>query len=259
MKKYQLVIYGLAAFPLIGGTVEKGDDTKTGIGVDASIGIGVGSSLYPAIHKTDIKPFFALDLSLNNFYIGLGEIGYNQPLNDNLTLSLFVSPFDGFAVKGKHLQDGYQSIQERKTQLAIGGRLSYDLNGLPGLTDTLLLLEGNTGKRGISGGVMLTRNFSLTQQFVLSPYIGTSYYSSKYTDYYFGIKEAELGGKITSVYKAKAAYAANVGINANYAFTDNIGIGLSVGWDKYSKQVKHSPIIKRDSQVTSALNIHYTF
>ena len=57
MKKYQLVIYGLVAFPLIGGTVEKGDDTKTGIGVDASIGIGVGSSLYPAIHKTDIKPF----------------------------------------------------------------------------------------------------------------------------------------------------------------------------------------------------------
>ena len=33
MKKYQLVIYGLVAFPLIGGTVEKGDDTKTGIGV----------------------------------------------------------------------------------------------------------------------------------------------------------------------------------------------------------------------------------
>ena len=50
---------------------------------------------------------------------------------------------------------------------------------------------------------MLTRNFSLSQQFVLSPYIGASYYSSKYTDYYFGIKEAELGGKITSAYKAK--------------------------------------------------------
>lgn len=254
--KFKLFKYYLISFPFI-------TFASNVNGAEIGLGRARESSIYYSKHKVATNPFLALDLSLGNFYMrgtaGISEIGYEQSFTDNFSVSLFVNPFDGFSIKGKDLLPGYQSIQTRKTQFAFGWGLNYNLGGLFGLNDTFISLEGKSGKRGASSNVSLLKSFNMTKNWKVSPYIGSSYYSSKYTDYYFGIKQSELGNKITSVYKPKAAYATHIGINTDYAFTNNLGMGLSVGWNKYSKEIKQSPIIKRDSQFTSSLSLYYKF
>ncbi len=254
--KYKLLKYCLIGFPFV--VLTNGAN-----GAELGVGANFEHSIYYSKHKTMTSPFLALDLSFGNFYMrgaaGISEIGYEQPFTDNFSVSLFVNPFDGFPIKGKDLLSGYQSIQERKTQFAFGWGLDYNLNGLFGWKDTFISMEGKSGKHGASSNVTLAKSFEVTKDWTVTPYIGSSYYSSKYTDYYFGIKKSELGGKLTAVYKPKEAYATHVGINTDYAFTDNFGMGLTVGWDKYSKEIKQSPIIKRDSQLTSSLSLYFIF
>lgn len=250
--KHKLFTYCLIGFSMMSFSV---NNNASEIGV----GINVERSLYYSKDRIMTSPFLELDLSLGNFYMrgtaGIGKIGYEQPLTDNFSAEIFVTPFDGFPIKAKDLLPEYQSIKERKTQFTVGGGFNYYSDKW----NAGISLEGKGGKRGASGNMTLIKAFPVTDRFVISPYISATYYSSQYTRYYFGIKKSELGGNIKSVYKPKSAYSTSIGINTDYAVTKHLGIGVSVGWDKYSEQIKKSPIIKKDSQIISSFSLYYTF
>lgn len=159
---------------------------------------------------------------------------------------------------GEVQEDG--SIQDRKTQVAVGLGLDYDLSDLFNLPNTNISLEMKKGRRGFNSDITLTRTFMLTDKFSISPSFGLSYYSAKYTNYYFGIKKAELNKtKLKSVYHPKKAYSGHIALNSHYAITDHIGMGLSFSWETYSKAIKKSPIVKRSGEISSALNFYYMF
>ncbi|HED4470789.1 TPA: MipA/OmpV family protein [Pasteurella multocida] len=227
-------------------------------------GVSIGNSIYHVKKKTAVDPFLTLDLSFGNFYMrgaaGLSELGYQHVFTSNFSTSLFLSPFDGAAIKRKELKPGYDSIQDRKTQVAVGLGLDYDLSDLFNLPNTNISLEMKKGCRGFNSDITLTRTFMLTDKFSISPSFGLSYYSAKYTNYYFGVKKVELNQtKLKSVYHPKKAYSGHISLNSNYAITDHIGMGLSFSWETYSKAIKKSPIVKRSNELSSTLSFYYRF
>ncbi len=254
--KSKLLACCLMALPISSFSI--GNNNLIGVGVSA------GNSIYQVKKKTAVEPFLMLDLSFGNFYMrgaaGLSELGYQHVFTPSFSTSLFLSPFDGAPIKRKDLKPGYDSIQDRKTQVAVGLGLDYDLSDLFNSPNTNISLEMKKGRRGFNSDITLTRTFMLTDKFSISPSFGLSYYSAKYTNYYFGVKKAELNqAKLKSVYHPKKAYSGHIALNSHYAITDHIGMGLSFSWETYSKAIKKSPIVKRSGEISSALNFYYIF
>ncbi|MGC6406470.1 MipA/OmpV family protein [Bisgaard Taxon 45] len=254
--KSKLLACCLVVFPMTSFSV--GNNNFIGAGVS------VGNSIYHVKKRTSVDPLLTLDLSFGNFYMrgaaGISEIGYQQQFTTHFAASLFISPFDGAAIKSKDLKAGYDSIQDRKTQVAAGMGLDYDLSDMFNLPNTTISFEMKKGRRGFNSHLALTQAFMLTDKLTISPSIGLSYYSAKYTNYYFGIKKSELNGdKINTVYHPKASYSGNMTLSANYAITDHIGMGITLSWDTYSKTIKKSPIVKQGNELSSILSFYYMF
>lgn len=227
--------------------------------LDLGVGLAATKSIYYAKKKTDLTLFPLVSLNMGNFYIdGIGDIGYALPLTDSFSTMVFVQPFDGFEIEPNDLLPEYRSIKKRRSQVAVGGGFAYALDNW-GVDNTLFSVIAKGGKRGVSSEMTLSKAFLVSDRFIIEPKIGMSYYSSKYTDYYFGIKNNELGGKIKEVYKPEAAYGTHIGISSSYALTEHLGMELTFGWDKFSKQIKKSPIVKYDSQFSSILSLYYSF
>ncbi|HHT7856076.1 MipA/OmpV family protein [Pasteurella multocida] len=246
-----LVIFPISSFSL-------GNNNLIGVGVSA------GNSIYHVKKNTSVTPFLAAELSFGNYYMsgaaGISEIGYRQSFTQNFTASLFINPFDGAAIKRKDLQAGYDSIQDRKKQVVVGVGLDYYLGDMFNLPNTNISLEMKKGRRGLNSHIALAHTFILTDKLSISPSLGLSYYSSKYTNYYFGIKKSELNKtKIQSVYHPKKAYSGHIALDTTYAITDHIGMGVSFSWETYSKAIKKSPIVKRGSEINSTLSFYYMF
>ncbi|WP_167383062.1 MipA/OmpV family protein [Pasteurella oralis] len=256
MSKYKFLLLSLASLTSSIGLAE---DNTPNISLNIGAGIGVSNNIYHTKNTVKITPIPILEFNWGNFYISsINEVGYETNLNDNLSISVFSNFFDGFPIKSKELLLPYNSIKNRKSQITVGSGINYDLDHL-GLDNTSLSLQARSGKRGISAETAINTIYPITQKLFISSNISVHYYSAKYTDYYFGIKKEELGGAIMSVYKPKSSYDIGISINTIYTLTENLNLNLSIDWTKYSKAIKQSPIVKRDSQLSSSFSLSYSF
>ena len=228
---------------------EKEDKHKSKI----SIGGAYFQNLYKTKKKSGYMPYATFNSNFANLEISLGSLDYSQKITEDLSITGSVIFSDGFKLKPNEMKEGYRSIKKRNTQVAAGGRIGYNFENIA----TNVSLQA--GKRGMSGGMDVTVYLPITEKFVTFAETNATLYSKKYTDYYFGIKDSEIGGKITSKYSPKSSYSYGFGVGSNYAFNDKFGVFALAGLTKYSKEIRKSPIVNNKTSYHVTVGTSFSF
>ena len=217
--------------------------------------IRLGGAYFQNVYKTkernEYTPYGVFNF--HNFELSTDSLNYEQKMTKDLSVNGFVSFLDGFKIKPSKMKEGYRSIKKRDTQVAVGGSVNYFFKNI----ETNLSLQG--GKRGMSGGVDLIVYFPVTEKFITFASSDFTMYSKKYTDYYFGIKEDEIGGKITSKYSPKSSYSYGFSVGSDYKFNDRFGVFAVAGITKYSKEIRKSPIVNNKTNHYVTVGTSYSF
>ena len=246
MKKYLLIV--LALFSV---TAMANDDFKASV----TVGYGTNDSVYKGREYYRIPAF--INMSYKNLYLEGTEIGAEFINTDRFSATVFAEFQDGFSIKGSKMDDGYKSIKRRKFQQTIG--LKADI-GLNEISEKLALSPYfSVGKRGSQVGASLSYAYPIGEKFILSPSINATYFSKKYTDYYFGVDRDELGGNITNEYNPDGAFEFGAGLSGIYSFTKHISAMIFVNVSKYSSEVRKSPITKDKTITSVGVGLKYTF
>lgn len=217
------------------------------------VGAGVTNRLYEGDNYTFPIPLF--DVRYDNFFVSGWNFGYDLYNEDDLTMSLFLNPFDGFPIKGSKMDSGYKNIDDRKFQTSVGVVVSYKLD----FYDMTALVAVSGGERGMKGRTSVFRPFRVTDNFALVPSIGASFYSSNYTDYYFGIDNNELDRKITETYSPSTAYSVGLNLAAEYYLNDKITLLAFLSADKFSSEIGDSPIVDNSTLFLMGVGAKYSF
>ena len=246
MKKYLLTILALFSVAAIAD-----DDFK----VSVTAGYGTGGSIYKGRESNGIPAF--INMSYKNLYLEGTGIGAEFINTDRFSATVFAELQDGFSIKGSKMDDVYKSIKKRKFQQTIGLKVDIGLNEI---SENLALSPYfSVGNRGSQVGASLSYVYPIGEKFVLSPSINATYFSKKYTDYYFGVDRDELGGNITNEYNPDGAFEYGAGLSGIYSFTKHISAMIFVNISKYSSEVRKSPITKDKTITSVGVGLKYTF
>lgn len=247
MKKYLLMILAL-----LSANAMANED----LSVSASAVYGTRTSIYKGKESFYIPAF--VNLKYKNFYVSGTELGANFFSQDKFNAYAFLELRDGHAVKGSKMNAGYQSIDRRKFQQAVGLKADLELDDLSNL-DIKLSPFFKIGNRGFTTGAKLSSVFRPVDNIVISPYASATYLSKRYTDYYFGVDANEIGGNISNTYSPDGAMKFGAGVYGEYYFTKNISALAFINMDKYSSDVTKSPIVEDRIITNIGAGLKYTF
>ncbi|MGL4403038.1 MAG: MipA/OmpV family protein [Fusobacteriaceae bacterium] len=229
------------------------NQNKLGIG----LGIGSNSKLYKQ-EDNNAVPFPLLDIKYDNFYVQGMNIGYQAYRNDLLTMSIFLDPLAGFPVEGEDMKKGYKFIDDRETQAMLGVKADFDLSNID-MRGTALF---QAGEHGSKARATLFKVISM-DKFKIIPSAFVSYFTADFSDYYFGISEKEVlrgtGSKITGTYEADGAFSAGLKITGDYAVNDRLSLVIFLGAEKFSDEIKDSPIVENSTIYSAGVGAKYFF
>ncbi|MGL5122674.1 MAG: MipA/OmpV family protein [Fusobacteriaceae bacterium] len=222
-------------------------------------GVGTGIGYSTKIQKIDDSKAFALplfDIEYNDFYIKGLSVGYNLYKNDDFTMSLFFDPLTGYAVKSKDMKEGYNKIEDRDAQAMFGAAAEINT----GINEIRTAVSFQAGKDGGNGKWSIYRAFK-ADKFVIIPSIYTSYFTSDYTDYYFGVSSSEASKNkyINKSYNAGGAMSIGMALAGEYSFSEKLSIMMFLGVERFSDEIKNSPIVENDVILMTGLGAKYYF
>ncbi len=211
-----------------------------------------------------------------SFYEGVGEKYYAFPL--------VIAEYRRFYLKGVH--GGYRIFQDETGQsLALEIRRTFDgydsgdSDALAGMADREAAWEaglayevglaGGQAKAGLMHDIADThkgfsalleyeRPFWTDNEHMLSWYTGVEYWSSKKTDYYFGVR-AEEATSTRPAYLTDDSYGVYVGGNALKRLTDQVSLIVNVEYRWMGDTVDESPLTSKQDQWSAYTGIFYEF
>ena len=255
MKK---IIMGLFAIMFVGIFAET-QEKKMSVG----IAVATSTKLYK-MEETPIYPFLLLDLEYEGFYIEkTAVVGYNVFNTDAFTASLFLDPLAGFAVNSTvsngDMEDGYSNIDSRSFDPMIGGKLEMPV----GVEGSKVIVSIQGGEEGQEGKVEMMKPYRITERLTLATRVHFTYYTSDFTDYYFGVTDNEvrrsLNDKLSKVYEPDSSFSLGGNIAANYDLNESLTLLMFVGIDSFSKDVSDSPIVENSVIFTAGAGVKYWF
>lgn len=232
---------------------------------------GYGSKLYKTDEKnTRYIPIIGL-ISKNLYILGT-EIGYKKELNSKISITGFSQLFGGVSLQGiggaiggtqlnnSDMERGYTGINDRKTQVEFGLRLSYETK----YQNIELLTEVRGGERGNSGKISVIRPIFITKKFLVIPQINFTLLDSDMVDYYFGITEDEVNNPkntgLNQVYNPNDfELASSVGLTAKYDFTSKWSMFTTAEIQYIGNQIGDPPIVNSQINYFMGLGLRYDF
>ncbi|MEX3919913.1 MipA/OmpV family protein [Paraburkholderia sp. BR10872] len=116
------------------------------------------------------------------------------------------------------------------------------------------LLGGNKGQMV---DLQYSKSFDLGH-WSIEPHAGFDWLSSKYVNYYYGVRPSEVRvGR--PEYAGKAAYNSSIGTQVNYSFTSHQMVSFDVGVSHLSSGITDSPIVGRRYIPTFKIGYLYQF
>lgn len=220
------------------------------------IGLGtVGSKKLFRQEDDNFSLFPSFDIRYNDFYVQGLNIGYNAYQNDLLAVSLFLDPVAGYPIKGKDMQSGYKNIDDRDTQAMLGLKADFNVDEWGGKGS----LSAQFGEHGSQSQLSLFRVFNVDNKFSVIPTAYIKYLSSDFSDYYFSVSETEASKTIAKPYKANGAFSAGINLMGNYSFNEKVSLFLFLGLEKFSDDVKDSPIVENSLIYIGGAGVKYFF
>lgn len=242
-KKYILIALILASSSLFANSFSVGGLAKKQNG------------LYKGVEDVNYLPY--VNIKINNFYINGTELGYKFLDNSDFSLTAFSNLQDGYAIKAKNMDYGYKTINQRNKQITAGLKANFPFHIKNEKFN--LSTSGEFGKKGIKSTLNLSKFFRPLENLIFIPNVNLKYFDKDYTRYYFGVKKSELGGAIKNEYNPSASYSIGLGLYTEYYFSKSFSVFTYLSAEKFSKQVKKSPITKADILTNIGLGLKYSF
>ncbi|MBF0992349.1 MAG: MipA/OmpV family protein, partial [Fusobacterium sp.] len=156
MKKYLLTM--LALFSVV---AVANDDFKASV----TAAYGTRTSIYKGREENAI-PIFP-NLSYQNLYLKGTEVGFKFLDYSRFNSTLYVDLLDGHSIKGSRMDTGYESINRRRYQQAIGLKADVKLNEI---SENLTLTPSfSIGNRGSKTGLSLSYLYMPKENIIISP------------------------------------------------------------------------------------------
>lgn len=229
-------------------------NNKVGVG----LGAGVSNSIYKGA-EDKAYPLPLLDINYGDFYVKGITAGYTFFKGEDLSLSAYLDPMAGFAIKSDDMGAGYRNIDDRDFQAMVG--LRADLNtGIAGIRTGATV---QFGEHGSEAKISAFRPYSMGEKLVLVPSIHMKGFSGDYADYYFGVTSEEVrrnsNDALKSEYKADTAFSFGTTLTAEYKMTDKLSLVGILGVEKFSDEITDSPIVDKDPIFIASIGAKYFF
>ena len=205
-----------------------------------------------------------LGLEYKDFYIKGGEIryslfalGYRFMNTEKLTLSAFINPFAGFKVDNDELRNGYDQIDSRDYQVEAGLKLQYN----PDLWGIRANLYGVYGEEGGHWGASLQKGWKLSDKNFLSGRLMFTQFTGNYSNYYFGVSEAEAARNfaIDEAYHVHDSQSFGFDLTLRHKLTDDLSLLIFAGLEQMSNEVTDSPIVENGLLHRLGIGLFYRF
>lgn len=95
--------------------------------------------------------------------------------------------------------------------------------------------------------------------FSLYPSLIVIYQSSDFLNYYYGVKESEVGTSGFNQYTPDSGFLLGVQTYIKYPFTDKFSALINIRADKLSQETTDSPIVREDYIYSGLVSLIYTF
>ncbi len=92
----------------------------------------------------------------------------------------------------------------------------------------------------------------------IDPYVGLSYLSKDYSNYYYGVRDKEVTAN-RSIYDPGQTFNWNTGISFRAGLYENFMLFTNLKTDFLSSKIDDSPIVDQDILYTSIIGISYSF
>lgn len=221
------------------------------------LGLGIGSStkLYKQ-EDSNVMPLPMLDVKYGNFYIEGLNLGYTAYRNDLLAMSIFLDPLAGFPIDGGDMKRGYREIEDRETQAMLGVKADFKIDRWGGRGTAAF----QAGEHGSQAKFSIYRVFPI-EKFTVIPSVFVNYFSSDFSDYYFGVSHSELRGNynLDKSYDADGAFSVGMRVTGSYALNENLSLLLFLGIEKMSDEIKDSPLVENSTLFMAGAGAKYFF
>ena len=140
----------------------------------------------------------------------------------------------------------------------LGVKADFNLSNID-MRGTALL---QTGEHGSKARLSVFKVISV-DKFKIIPSAFVSYFTSDFSDYYFGISEKEVlrgsGSKITEAYEAEGAFSAGIKLTGDYSVNDRLSLLIFLGAERFSDEIKDSPIVENSTIYSAGVGAKYFF
>lgn len=234
-----MLLAGLLAAPALASDSED-DAPRTRYSVGAALllakegyrGVGRESQLIPGV-------------AIQNKWVNLYGPQLDLRLIGDDQRSWWIGPRIEYRFDGYEKTDSafFTGMADRKGGLFFGLAGSVELgNGFELEADYVKATSKEAGfSRGAVASLQLSRTYS-AGAWAFVPRIGLEYQSSRYVDYYYGVRPGEATPRRPS-FAGKSSWSPEVGLLVRYRASPRQFVFANLNYERYAKQIRNSPLI----------------
>ena len=234
-----MLLTGLGPAPALANDNDD-DDSRTRYSIGAALllakegyrGVGSESMLIPGV-------------AIQNKWVNLYGPQLDLRLIGNDKRSWWIGPRIEYRFDGYEKSDSpfFTGMADRKGGLFYGLAGSVELvNGLELEADFVRAGSKEAGfSRGAVASLQLSRAYS-HGAWVFVPRIGLEYQSSRYVDYYYGVRLGEATAA-RPAFVGKSSWSPEFGLLVRYRASPRQFVFANVNYERYAKEIRNSPLI----------------
>ncbi|MEW8627021.1 MAG: MipA/OmpV family protein [Candidatus Thiodiazotropha sp.] len=219
--------------------------------------LGVVVSANSSFYEDVGRDYYLLPLVIadyDRFYLQGIDGGYRFFQGEGQSLAVEIRrTFDGYDSDDS---DALEGMQDRDQAWEAG--LVYEANLLGGQAKAKLMSDISDTHNGFTGRVEYERSLLTGSTYMVNWFGGSEFWSSKKTDYYFGVTPEEATS-VRPVYKAGESYNLFAGVNTVKRFNAEYSLIASAEYQWSTDEINDSPLTARQDQWTLYAGIFYQF
>lgn len=184
-------------------------------------------------------------LSIQNKWVNLFGPQLDLRLIGNDKRSWWIGPRLEYRFDGYEKADSafFTGMADRKGGLFYGLAGSVELGGGFELeADYVKAASKEAGfSRGAVASLQLSRSYTYGA-WAFVPRVGAEYQSSRYVDYYYGVRAGEATAA-RAAYAGKSSWSPEVGLLVRYRASPRQFVFANLNYERYAKEVRNSPLI----------------
>lgn len=181
----------------------------------------------------------------------------------NLDIKLLYSESVTLSLRARYAGDGYNAddspylagMNDRKGSIWAGGTIIWKAGIADLSAEVLGDVSGNS--KGSRAKLQAERRLS-SGAFGITPRLAVARVDRKFTDYYYGVKTAEVRPN-RSLYEGESAINVETGVRMDYTFARHHTLFLDASITRFGKAIKDSPLVDNSSQTMMGVGYLYRF